>query len=163
MSHRRQQPQTDEYWLTEPAASGWLHALVGWTFHFVSILKTTSASSPAAMSVKRIRLERGIRISRRWKGGRPKSTCSGNQPASDGNHHRFHLSERIRVPGDNSPESNVALSWSALNGPDSIPSFLLIVNCVAIFKANEEHQRPGANKRSAWKHNVIAGLAACNC
>jgi len=28
---------------------------------------------------------------------------------------------------------------------------------------NAEHQRPGADKRSAWKQNVVAGFAACKC
>src|SRR6266436_1579116 len=138
MSHGRQPQLTHECGRTEPAASRWLNALVGWTVHFMSILKATSANNPAAMSVHQTRVERGTRMSRRWIG--PRSTCSGNQPMSDGVHHHFHLSERVGVPADNSPESNIALSCSRVNGPDSTPSFLLMVNCAAILIANDPAQ-----------------------
>jgi len=30
-------------------------------------------------------------------------------------------------------------------------------------QANDEHHRPGANTRPAWKQSVIAGFDACNC
>ncbi len=44
--------------------------------------------------------------------------------------------------------------------PVSMMCFLIVKECVS--HINGQHQRPGANKRSACKENVIAGFAACN-